>query len=65
MENINKLSELKDRLFELETTMVNTFAQQRDRNREMFLISREIEKLENPTEYQKNINHWDGHEIRF
>jgi len=59
------LSELKDRLFELEATMVNTFQEQADRNREMFVISREIEKLEDPQSYEENKNHWDNHELRF
>ena len=59
------LSELKSRLFDLESTMVYTFAQQRDRNREMFEISMEIERLENPESYQQNIRHWQGHENRF
>ena len=59
------LLELKNRLFELETTMVHTFNQQKDRNREMFNISREIEKIENPKAYKENALHWDGHENRF
>jgi hypothetical protein len=59
------LQELQGRLFELETTMVSSFNQQRDRNREMFLISQQIEKLENPVTYAENSNHWEGHEIRF
>ena len=28
------------------------------------LISKEIEKLENPESYALNSNHWDSHEIR-
>ena len=59
------LAELKSRQEELETTMVNTFQQQKDRNRELFLISREIEKLEDPESYGENKSHWEGHEIRF
>lgn len=61
----DRLQELKDRLFELETTMISTFTQQRDRNREMFEVCREIEQIENPKEYKKNKAHWEGHESRF
>lgn len=59
------LKYLKDRMFELETTMVNTFQEQKDRNREMFLVNREIEKIENPKAYKENEKHWEGHELRF
>lgn len=62
---MKNLQELKNRMEELETTMVNTFAEQRDRNREMFLVSREIEKIENTQAYKENEAHWEGHEIRF
>jgi hypothetical protein len=60
-----RLQELKKRLEELETTMVNTFAEQRDRNREMFIISREIEQITDPASYKENEAHWEGHELRF
>lgn len=60
-----ELKILKDRLFELETSMVSTYQQQKDRNREMFLISKEIEQLENPVAYAENEIHWEGHEVRF
>lgn len=59
------LQQLKNRLEELETTMVSTFSQQTARNREMFLICRDIERLENPVAYKENEKHWEGHEIRF
>jgi hypothetical protein len=57
--------QIEERLFELETTMVRTFQQQKDRNREMFELSREKEKIENPEEYERNKAHWGGHESRF
>jgi hypothetical protein len=60
-----KLTELKARKEALETTMVSSFQQQKDRNREMFLVCREIEQLEDPAAYAENVNHWEGHEIRF
>ena len=59
------LADLKNRLFELETTMVNSYSQQCDRNREMFEISAQIEKIENPKSYDENRNHWELHENRF
>ena len=62
---MKNLAQLKNRRFELETTMVNTFTQQKARNREMFEISKEIEKLENPNAYAENKNHWENHEVRF
>ncbi len=60
-----KITKLKERMFELETTIVHTFQQQKDRNREMFEISRELEQLENHESYEANKNHWEGHENRF
>ena len=62
---MTKLEKLKERLFELETTMVNSYSQQSARNKEMFLLNREIEKLESPDLYEENKNHWEGHESRF
>lgn len=60
-----RIEELKERLFELETTMVHTFRQQSDRNREMFELSAELEKLENPESYEHNKAFWEEHETRF
>jgi inorganic pyrophosphatase len=62
---MTRLQELKERLFELETTMVNSFAEQKDRNREMFNVCAEIERIENPESYEHNKNHWELHENRF
>ena len=59
------LTGLKGRLFELETTMVETFQEQKDRNAEMFQLSAQIEQIENTESYSRNKNHWEGHEMRF
>lgn len=63
--NANRIAEIKARIEELETTMVQTFSQQRARNLELFQLSRELEELENPESYERNKAHWDGHQIRF
>ena len=59
------LPKLKARQEEILNTMVNTFQEQKDRDRELFLIAREIEMLENPESYEENKTHWEDHEIRF
>jgi len=59
-----QLSELKKRLEEVEAITPHTFREQRDKNREMYLLSREIERLENPESYARNRSHWDGHTLR-
>ena len=61
---MKNLAELKERLFELETTIVSSFSEQKNRNREMFSISAEIELLENPESYNEN-PFWSLHENRF
>lgn len=67
MKNSNgKLKELKSELEDLEcNTMVNSFAEQKLYHKKMFLLSREIEKLENPKLYNDNISHWENYENRF
>lgn len=64
MNTQQKIAYLKKMLDEIYSTMPETFYQQEQRNKSAFLITREIEKLENPESYQLNSNHWDGHEIR-
>lgn len=59
-----QLSELKKRLEEVEAVTPLTFREQRDKNREMYLLSREIERLEDPESYARNRRHWDGHTLR-
>jgi len=67
MKNLNKkLKELKlckDNL--LANTMVNNHWEQKMFYKKLFLIDKEIEKLESPEEYQRNINHWESYENRF
>ncbi len=62
---MDKLQELKKELEDLYSEMPQTFQQQKDRDRSAFVISREIEKLENPVAYEQNKAHWEGHELRF
>lgn len=61
----DELKQLKAQLEEVEMQMPQTFAQQSSKHRAMFLLSRAIEKLESPAEYERNIAHWEGHELRF
>lgn len=65
MENQKKLTELKNQLEQLFLEMPNSFFELEQRNKSAFLISREIEKIENPKSYEINKNHWEAHEIRF
>ena len=65
MNTQNRLSELRNQLEEIYAVMPKTFFQQQQRDKSAFLISKEIEKLENPKSYAQNINHWDKHELRF
>lgn len=60
-----KLAQLKAQLEKLYEQMPETFFQMQQRDKSAFLISREIEKLENPKGYAENKNHWEGHELRF
>lgn len=64
MNTQQKIADLKKMLHEIYSTMPETFFQQEQRNKSAFLITREIEKLENPESYQLNSNFWDGYEIR-
>ena len=65
MNTQNTLLELKNQLAEIYAVMPETFFQQQQRDKSAFLITREIEKLENPESYAQNSNHWDKHELRF
>lgn len=58
------LEQLKKRLEEVQDIIPETFLEQRDKNREMYLLSREIERLEDPESYARNRRHWDGHTLR-
>jgi len=59
------LQELKAQLENLYNEMPRNFFEQSQRDKSAFLISREIERLENPEAYEENKLHWEGHEIRF
>jgi hypothetical protein len=59
-----RIKQLKKELEELDSKMVRTFTEQRNRNRVLFEICKELEELENPESYEANRDHWDGHEIR-
>lgn len=61
----SELQSLKAQLDAIYAEMPQTFFQMQQRDKSAFLIGREIEKLENPIEYQKNLRHWEGHELRF
>ena len=65
MNTQNRIAELKKQLDDIYSVMPETFFQQQQRDKSSFLISRELEKLENPEDYETNINHWEGYEMRF
>lgn len=61
---INHLQELKNQLENIFSEMPQTHFQLEQRNKSAFLISREIEKIENPKGYELNKNHFEGYELR-
>lgn len=64
--NQQKLKVLKCQMQELEcSTMVNSFSEQKLYHKKLFLLSREIEKLENSKAYNENIKHWECYENKF
>ena len=63
-EKISKIKDLKNQLDSIYLEMPSSFFQMEQRNKSAFIITKEIEKLENPNSYNENINHWDNHEIR-
>lgn len=58
------LKQLKAELEAVEMTMPITFQQQKEKNAAMMVLSREIEKLEDPKSYEENKAHWEGYEFR-
>ena len=58
-----KLAALKAELDQVYSVMPNTFAELDRQNQAAFLISRDIELLENPLGYEENKNHWEGHQL--
>jgi len=63
-EKISKIKDLKNQLDSIYLEMPSSFFQMEQRNKSAFIITKEIEKLENPNSYNENINHWDNHEIK-
>ena len=63
-EKISKIKDLKNQLDSIYLQMPSSFFQMEQRNKSAFIITKKIEKLENPNSYNENINHWDNHEIR-
>jgi hypothetical protein len=59
------LQTLKAQLEDLYNEMPRNHFEQSQRDKSAFLISREIERLENPESYEENKSHWEKHEIRF
>ena len=58
------LQELKSQFDDLYAEMPTSFFAQQQRDKSAFLISREIERLENPESYAQNSKHWEGYEMR-
>lgn len=65
MDTKSKITELKNQLDLIYSEMPTNFFDQQQRDKSAFLISREIELLENPELYQLNKNHWEGYNINF
>jgi hypothetical protein len=65
MEKQQQLQSLKAQLEAIYEVMPQTHFQQQQRDKSAFLLTREIEKLENPLAYAENSNHWENHELRF
>lgn len=64
MNTQQKINQLKIQLENLFFEMPQSHFELEQRNKSAFLISKQIEKLENPISYNQNKNHWDNHEIR-
>jgi hypothetical protein len=60
-----QIKDLRNQLDNLNLEMIKSFFDLEQRNKTIFLITMELEKLENPTSYNENKNHWDGYEFRF
>ena len=65
MSKQEQIKDLKDQLDRLYSEMPETFFQLEQRNKTAFLITMQLEKLENPESYYQNINHWENYELRF
>ena len=62
--NLKRIAELQTQLDSLYAEMPQTFFEQSQRDKSAFLITRELEKLQNPADYERNKAHWENHEIR-
>jgi hypothetical protein len=60
-----QIKDLRDQLDNLNLEMPQSFFDLEQRNKTAFLITMQLEKLENPTAYNENENHWEGYELRF
>lgn len=65
MSKQEQIKDLKDQLDRLYSEMPETFFQLEQRNKTAFLITMQLEKLENPESYHQNINYWENYELRF
>ena len=64
MKHQSTLEQLKMQLDAIYAEMPTTFFAMQQRDKSAFMISKEIEKLQNPDAYEQNKAHWDNHEIR-
>ena len=65
MSKQEQIKDLKDQLDQLYSEMPQSFIELEQRNKTAFLISMQLEKLENPESYYQNISHWENYEFRF
>jgi len=65
MNTQQRIQELRNQLDLIYSEMPMNFFDQNQRDKTAFLITMELEKLENPSSYEENANHWEGYEIRF
>lgn len=59
------LQSLKTQLENLYNEMPKNFFEQSQRDKSAFLISREIQRLENPKSFEENKGHWEGYQLNF
>ena len=64
MKHQSTLEQLKMQLDAIYAEMPTNFFDIQQRDKSAFIISREIEKLQNPDAYEQNKKHWDNWEIR-
>ena len=65
MNTLQQIADLRSQLDSLYLEMPQTFFQQKMRDKAAFEISKQLEKLENPTLYAENKMHWELHELKF